>query len=351
MSNEESECEDHFISTHKREECGRYIVKLPLKSNYVELGESKGQAIRRFELLENKLSSNPELKGQYCQFINEYIQLEHMKPILESNTDSNVTYYMPHHALLKPTSSTTKLRVVFDASAKSSNQLSLNDVLKVGPIVQQPLFSIILRFRKYKFVFCTDIAKMYRQIKIDKSDTCLQRIIWRSNPDQNLQTYEFLTVTYGTSNAPYLATRVLKQLALDEAHEFPLASQVALNDFYVDDLLSGSDQLDQAKAIQSELIAMLSKGGFKLHKWCTNNVELLDNIPECDREKTIDNQYRCNDVIKTLGLLWNPTEDTFNFLTNIIEIPAGHLITKRTVLSAIAKLYDPLGLKILKNGN
>lgn len=98
MSNEESECEDHFISTHKREECGRFIVKLPLKSNYVELGESKGQAIRRFELLENKLSSNPELKGQYCQFINEYIQLEHMKPILESNTDSNVTYYIGQQA-------------------------------------------------------------------------------------------------------------------------------------------------------------------------------------------------------------------------------------------------------------
>lgn len=208
-----------------------------------------------------------------------------MKEINEVNdTPNQINYYLPHHAIIKPTSSTTKLRVVFDASAKSDSDLSLNDVLMVGANVQDNLFYIILRFRKYKYVFTTDITKMYRQIQVNPTQTNLQRILWRSNKMESIKTFELTTVTYGTASAPYLATRALKQLALDEMQNHPLSAKTVLEDFYVDDCLSGSNSLEEVLTLQNELIILLRKGGY-LHKWCSNNYALLENISESEREK------------------------------------------------------------------
>ncbi|XP_075233847.1 uncharacterized protein LOC142331699 [Lycorma delicatula] len=114
--------------------------------------------------------------------------------------DSKV-FYLPHHAVFKETSLTTKLRVVFDGSAKSNNGLSLNDTLMIGPMVQQDLFSIILRFRVHNYVITSDITKMYRQILVTQKDSNLQRILWRENAEQDLKHYALRTVTYGTTSA------------------------------------------------------------------------------------------------------------------------------------------------------
>ena len=92
------------------------------------------------------------------------------------------TYYLPHHAVFKHSSSTTKLRVVFDRSAKTTNGLSLNDILLVGPNVQQDRFSILLRFRVHNYVLIADIEKVYRQILVSDDDCHYQRILWRNSP-------------------------------------------------------------------------------------------------------------------------------------------------------------------------
>ncbi|XP_075232507.1 uncharacterized protein LOC142330923 [Lycorma delicatula] len=110
--------------------------------------------------------------------------------------DSEV-FYLPHHSVFKETSLTTKLKVVFDGSAKSSNGLSLNDTLMTGPTVQQDLFSIILRFRVHNYVITSDITKMYRQILVTQRDSNLQRTLWGENPEQDLKHYALRTVTYG----------------------------------------------------------------------------------------------------------------------------------------------------------
>jgi hypothetical protein len=120
---------------------------------------------------------------------------------------------MPHHAVLRSSSLTTKLRVVFDASAKSSNGTSLNDVLMNGGIVQDDLVSIVLRFRLHEYVMTADIEKMYRQILIDPAHRNYQRILWRDSPEKELSHYQLNTVTYGTVSAPYQATRCLQELS------------------------------------------------------------------------------------------------------------------------------------------
>ena len=67
-------------------------------------------------------------------------------------------------------SSTTKTRVVFDGGAKTSNGLSLHDILQVDPTVQQDLYSTVLRFRTHQACFTADIAKMFRQFVVHTED-------------------------------------------------------------------------------------------------------------------------------------------------------------------------------------
>ncbi|GFX77478.1 integrase catalytic domain-containing protein [Trichonephila clavipes] len=142
---------------------------------------------------------------------------------------------------IAPKKSTTKMRTVFNASSPSTSGKSLNSIQFNGGLVQEDLFSIMVRFRKHKYAFTTDIEKMFRMINIHPEQTCLQRILWKKGIGEPIKTYELTTVTYGTVSAPYLATRTLKQLAMDEANNFPLEAPVLLSDCYMDDILSGSE--------------------------------------------------------------------------------------------------------------
>lgn len=95
-----------------------------------------------------------------------------------------------------------------------------------------------MRWRKFRFAFCADVEKMYRQIIVDKPDTDLQRIVWRPTINEDMKVYQLSTVTYGTASAPYLAIKSLQTLAKLERNNYPIGSDIALNNFYVDDVLS-----------------------------------------------------------------------------------------------------------------
>ncbi|XP_065078611.1 uncharacterized protein LOC135701683 [Ochlerotatus camptorhynchus] len=342
-STEEDECELHLQATHRRDASGKYIVELPLKETVSELGDSRSLALKRFRSLERKLSQCPDLKKQYQDFMEEYEVLGHCKEVDESkDPPGTIKWYLPHHAVLRPSNTTTKCRVVFDASAKVSGS-SLNDVMKIGAISQSDLQAISIRFRIPLHVLATDVAKMYRQIFIDWRFTPLFRVFWRKDSSEPLRVLELTTVTYDTASAPFLATRALLQLAIDEGGKYPLAADIVKNSFYVDNALFGFDDLNDAAEAQSQLIDLLEAGGFHLHKWASNNVELLNKIPERDRDELVSiDECSANEVIKTLGLLWNPASDSLQFIslpTSDVKCP-----TKRQVLSLVSRMFDPLGL-------
>ncbi|GFU59767.1 integrase_H2C2 domain-containing protein [Trichonephila clavipes] len=170
-------------------------------------------------------------------------------------------------------------------------------------------------------------------IWINPDQRKLQRIMWRENMDEPIKTFELSTVTYGTTSAPFLATRTLKQLALDEAGNFPLGSSVVMSDMYIDDILTGAETLLEAKELKNQLINIFAKGGMVLHKWCGNNTELIEVSENYD--------FSDSSEIKALGVYWNPKHDCFSFRA---KIDLHELNTKRDVLSTIARIYDPLGL-------
>ncbi|XP_057671351.1 uncharacterized protein LOC130903108 [Diorhabda carinulata] len=157
-------------------------------------------AIKRFHKLESKLINDTVIRQQYSEFMREYEKLGHMTkvPTWATEVDGKGVFYLPHHGVVKD-SATTKLRVVFDASAKTGNGISLNDTLMVGPTIQEDFFAIIIRFRQHNVAMVADIEKMYRQVEIVEEQRDLQRIMWRSDPNLPLEVYTLNTVTYGTA--------------------------------------------------------------------------------------------------------------------------------------------------------
>ena len=345
MTTEQMACEQHFIENTIRQSDGRFIVRLPVKMEPTELGTSRRMAETRLCSLERRLDRDPELKTQYHNFMQEYEAAGHMKPVHPQLRPDSVCYYIPHHPVFKESSTTTKLRVVFDAGAKTSTGLSLNDILQVGPTVQQDLYSLVLRFRTYQNCFTADIAQMYRQVVMNPQDRNLQRILWRYSSDEPIQEYQLTTVTYGMTSSPFLATRCLKKLAEDNLTSHPRAAQVLLRDFYVDDLLSGATTLQEAIDIQQELSTLLNTAGFLLRKWASNNSSFMDTIPEELRETrqtlSLDNE----DGVTTLGLQWNTKTDELQVRNNSSSVQSNYeTSTKRTVLAVTASIFDPLGL-------
>ncbi|XP_033318534.1 uncharacterized protein LOC117216123 [Bombus bifarius] len=295
-------------------------------------------AMKRLISLCRRFQRDKRFEADYRAVIQEYVELGHMTKITTDNcTDDG--YFLPHHGVIKESSQTTKLRVVFDGSAPTTTGVSLNDVLHTGPKLQDDLFFILLRFRSHQYVITGDVEKMYRQFLVRPEDRKFQQILWR-NSDGEVDTYQLNTVTFGLSAAPDLAIRCLKQLADDGGHRYPRAATVLQRDFYVDDVLTGVDRKVEARSLRTELTELLKLAGLNIRKWASNDRELLRGLSEQDiNDKLLLGESQ---TFKTLGVVWNSFDDSILYSVKINSTASR--ITKRTISSEIAKIYDPLGL-------
>ncbi|XP_071576232.1 uncharacterized protein [Temnothorax nylanderi] len=340
---EERYCERHYASTYKRNEQGRFIVTLPTRDEQIQkLGDSFEIAVQQFKRLERRLERNPSMKKEYNEFMKEYLQLGHMRKLPHDSASKNVRphCYLPHHCVIKKGSVTTHLRVVFNASSETTTGISLNDALMAGPVVQPDVIYILLTLRIFIVVLIADIAKMYRQILINEAQVPLQRIVWREHPTEELRIFELLTLTYGTVPASYLAIQTILQLAKLLADRYPKGALMVLKRFYMDNFAGGARNKEEARIVRDEVANLLHEGGFILRMWASNDQNVLSDMAaslisnhmlELDKDGTT----------KTLGVKWNPTEDVFQYEINV-DSSRGY--TKRTMLSAIASIFDPLGL-------
>ncbi|XP_075151078.1 uncharacterized protein LOC142225184 [Haematobia irritans] len=333
-------CETNYTSTTKRNEAGRYIVTLPFKS-CAEIGASRNIALAQFHRMEKKLARTPDIKAEYDAAIREYLQLGHMRKVDPQNIYKTPHYYLPHHAVIKPDRTTTKLRVVFNASSPTSNKKSLNDILHTGPILQQDLVLQILKWRFFKYVFNADVTKMYRQILIDPNQASFQRILFRFSENGPVEDFELLTVTFGVNCAPFLAIRTLLQLAEDVQDSYPLGSKIIKENLYVDDVLAGGHTIEDTIAARKQLTSVLDSAGFELRKWTSNDPRLLNDLHPDLLLPVNWLDLSEGSSTKTLGIRWNVATDAFSFKAPNVE--ERELFTKREVLSTIAKFFDPCG--------
>ena len=334
------ECEQLFIGTTTRDSIGKYIVRLPLLKNRKQLGNSYNQALIRFSSLERKLKRNIDFANKYREFMNEYETLNHMSPF--DGEFSKEHYFIPHHGIFKKDNS-AKIRVVFDASMRTTSGLSLNDVLYTGAPLQNDITKILLNFRKHKYVFTTDIKMAFRMTWIHPDDRRYQLILWRKSESDPITVYQLNTNTYGLRSSPYICIRALHQLTSDYAKEYPRVTSIVKNDIFVDDILTGSDSISNTILIRDQLIELLSKGGYELRKWSSNCKEIIADLPQEHCEIPVQFDERDNQsLIKVLGIQWRSSSDSFTYKVNVPSVQPNQ-VTKRNILSTIARLYDPNG--------
>uniref|UniRef100_A0A1B0C9H0 Uncharacterized protein n=1 Tax=Lutzomyia longipalpis TaxID=7200 RepID=A0A1B0C9H0_LUTLO len=226
-------CEEHFTQSHARSKDGKYIVHLPFKDDPEKLGDSKEQALVKLERLEKEFAVNDQLYYDYKDFMDESIAAGHIS--LTEDTDG-AKYYLPHHAVTN--SSTKKREIVFEASSKTTTGLSLNSILNKGLKIHEDLRSILTRWRKHHYVFTARVEEIVKQILIEPAERDFLRILWREDPREPIKEYTLNTVTKVLTPATYLSFRMLMQLALDDREYCPRAA-AAMNDFHVDQLISG----------------------------------------------------------------------------------------------------------------
>lgn len=280
----------------------------------------------------------------FQEVIQEYFDLKHAEPVPPEDLcrPPSEVYYMPMHAVIKESSTSTKLRVVFDASATTSSGVSLNDTLLIGPTVYPLLTNILMRFGMHKIVMTADITKMFRAIELDPMDRDLHRFVWRRTPQGEIKDYRMTRVTFGVTSSPFLATQTLQQIATNISVEYPEAAHALRNDFYVDDFIVGTPDVRQALKTQSQLQAVLTRHGLVLRKWRSNSKSVMAGIPPELHEKETDQEpYGQPHYLNTLGIRWNSHQDQFHISISQLTLPA--VVTKRALTNDIAKTFDILG--------
>ena len=345
FSAEEERVENHFAQTHKYlPEEQRYCVSLPRTQGDMHLGESRGRALFRAQSNERSLLK----KNRWTAFqgvMGEYITLGHAVAVSPQNvhTPPSQHYYMPVHSVVKESSSSTKVRAVFDASSPSASGVSLNDLLTVGPTLQPTLEKTLLRFRSHCIAISGDISKMYREILLSPVDRPLHRFLWRRELTQPWQDYEMQRVTLGVTSSPYMAIKTLFQVATDFGQSYPEAQRAIRESFYVDDFFGGADTEQEAVLLRKQLNIILTKGGFTLKKWRSSSPFVLDSIPSELKEllpdqKLLDSHSAC--YPKALGLVWDSRKDE---MATHVDVSVGYSTTKRGLASDIAKTFDVMG--------
>ena len=213
---EEEKVQHHFLNTYNyHPSVCRYRVILPRKRGMPPLRDSRSQALQRNHSNERAILRKNTWEP-FQTIVQEYLDLGHAEPVPpHSLVSTKETYYLPMHAITKESSTSTKLRVVFDASAQASNGISLNDSLFVGPTLHPKLETILLRFRTYPVALTADISKMYRVVEFAEPDKDLHRFVWRAQPSDTVTDYRMTRVTFGVATAPYLAIKALQQMAAD----------------------------------------------------------------------------------------------------------------------------------------
>eukprot|EP00795_Rhopilema_esculentum_P003689 gene3689-14952_t len=320
---------------------GRYEVGVPWKEDSYRMVNNHKMAMKRLQNTEKRLLKNPDVMKAYDEVIDQYLDKGYIRKVPVSEKQPDSKWYLPHFAILKPNKATTKIRIVFDASAKYEGT-SLNDMIHSGPKLQRELFDVLLRFRCHPVAVVCDIAEMYLRIQIPEADRVYHRFLWRRcDQDRDPEEYEFSRVVFGITSSPFQAQFVIQKHAQLYRSEYPMASETALKSTYMDDSIDSVQDDEKGIQLYHQLAALWNKAGMHARKWLSNSPEVLSAIPVEDRASEIDLDNGELPTVKTLGILWRAKEDIFSFHSSPPE--ENQIITKRSFLRTIASLFDPLG--------
>ena len=322
-------------------ETGRWLAEYPWIRKPSELPCNRGVAIAKLCSTERRLLNNPGYMKVYSEQIKDMLDRKVARKVTQAELDSygGPTFYLAHHAVLKPESKSTPCRIVFDSKAQFRG-LSLNDCLAKGPSLLNSLLGVLLRFREDVFAFIGDVSKMYHSIDIPRKDQMMHLFLWREcNPGNPLDTFAITAVNMGDRPSATIAQIALRKTAESAGAKYPESVDIVVNNAYMDDIPASVKTEDDAKARMQEISGMLTAGGFKIKEWIHN---LPNDEDHTSREMPVggDKEAITEGV---LGLRWDPGKDTLSYrFKSTMTVP--DISSKRSVLSIANSIYDPLGL-------
>lgn len=349
---------------------GRYCVQLPWKNPHPPLPDNFKLSQRRLCGLLRRLRQEPSLLQCYDTVIKEQLK----EGIVEVVQDPWISvmekvHYIPHHGVIRDDKQTTKLRIVYDASAKEDGP-SLNDCLYAGPPFGQFIFDILVRFRLHQVALVADIEKAFLMVSVDKKDMDVLRFLWVDNVHAdlpNLQVLRFTRVVFGVASSPFLLNATLRYHLEKYRSADPDIVDRLERALYVDDVTYGADSFEEAFALYTKSKLWLKEGGFNLRKFVINSsmlqrkIDLQESCPVNCTETMPPHQNTSEELsfakvalggdeshlkgLKVLGIQWNPAEDMFIFdLSHLCKLSTDLQPTKRGIVGIVSRIYDPIGI-------
>ena len=307
---------------------GRIQVKMPWKEQGPPKHSNYDIAVKRMYSAERSFE-----KKEYSNIVNEEVQklvdqgfVVKVPPAEVDHTQPE--WYLPLQAVFTP-EKTTKVRLVFDSSAKGHDGFSLNDHLEKGPNYINELPSVLMAWRWDDVAYSGDVRKMFNQVMVHPDDQVYHRFLWRKSKSDPPTVYQWLRLSFGDKPSPDIASNSINTLAKVSQAELPEAARELQEHVYVDDIGGSKPTVAEAKQITSDMDTILEKGQFQIKCWHSNSKEL----DQSDGERFTD----------LLGHKWNKENDKFTFKKREI-IGQFETFTKRNCLALVAQLWDPIGL-------
>ena len=349
---------------------GRYCVQLPWKDPHPMLPDNYNLCQTRLFGLLRRLKQNPSLLREYDAVIRDQLAKGIMEVVDSQLSPMSDTHYIPHHAVVREDKLTTKLRIVYDASARM-NGPSLNDCLYAGPTFGQKILDILIRFRVHNVALVADIEKAFLMISIDEKDRDMLRFLWVDDVDSELprkQVLRFARVVFGVSSSPFLLNATIKHHMDKYRYTDEVFVDKFLHSIYVDDLSFGADTAEAGYELYLKSKKYLRKGGFNLRKFTSNHPVLQQRIDEQEHDNTsrttsdssqevsAENESYAKNVfghessegsnsLKVLGVQWNYKDDkVICDIEHICKLAQNLEPNKRNVVGLATRFYDPFGL-------
>lgn len=310
-----------FCDTIRINEEGRYEVHLPWKED-VNLVSNKFLAMKRLQSTTKRLISTGNF-DEYDLVFKEWLDLG----IIERVEDDNTGHYLPHHAVIKESSLTTRVRPVFDASARDVNGSSLNSSLESGLNLLELIPKLLIDFRKHAVGITADIKKAFLQISLTAADRKYLQFLWWGNEERSqLVTYRHCRVVFGVTCSPFLLNATIRY-HLDSENIIPAHLKATADklkhSFYVDNCITSCTSNKDAAVFQEQSEKLMALAKMELRAWVTG--------PSVDET-----------IISILGIMWNTKEDTLFVNFKHLDYN-GERVTKRLILSLTHRIFDPIG--------
>lgn len=326
----------------RQKEDGHYELPLPFKTDEPNLPDNKACAVHRLISLERRLRRNEQYCKDYVNFMNDIISRGDAEKVPQPELDNQPAWYIPHHGVYHP-HKPGKIRVVFDCSARFQ-ETSLNDHLLTGPDLTNTLVGVLCRFRKGPIAIMCDVERMFHQFHVAKEHQDYLRFLWWDKGDLNSKpsVYRMKVHLFGAASSPGCSNFGLNHLASQGHGRFSEESiKFIKRSFYVDDGLISVKSPAEAINLVEGARALCRTGNLRLHKFVSNDKEVIAAIPteECAQTKDLDMALGELHIERALGVQWCVEADEFQFRVTVKENP----LTRRGVLSTVASVYDPLG--------